>query len=610
MTIIVSGHGEAPDEDYTFVPLGQTVRTYTADTVTLTSNVALLALLDGAGQAGRRIAGPNRIRNYQLTKEDDQFLAQWAALAVESDVRIVGVGVEPDIPDIIRLCGHDNPGRVTISCSEQGEHTCFDGRYFGRKRKLGEEFVREDISPHAVPRVVTEPRCERLGRHICSGMLGYLPPEKWNDIALVACLGEAATIPGPFGNRPGKAYDDDWDNPELHVDTEYDFTVAQLEGAPPLRNPDTCSTGADSAGAVPDNPDDSPMKYVWRRIMKRPADRVAIAEAEAYVDRLPEATLALLISYVDISCWLRARWIKSYAEQDKLDQVVGQLAANVPQLDGIMTWLNDVPWYGEAFNQACDSRNQKRLVRELVKYGLATNSEVLNAIRTRPRTSSSNAQSGMPDWEVAEVVYQSARFGDLDSVFMMLRGRVDVVAGVLGQLVARPGYGQALDAAAQQNIEQFWELFSYADLEVQLALLGRAVLCELIDQHLWTLLTTGDTVQAETGWDALPDRTRDTLYLNSNWLGRWQHVRIIVYYAQNDAIQALFETLQQHSGGYDEILDLIDTIPAYRQALNDAAARNANTFTAYVDDFPDESIRHQLQESFRWARPDDFESFP
>lgn len=106
MTIIVKGHGKDPHGEDTFVPNGQTVRTYTAHTVMLDPDIALFALLDGAGQPGLRITGP--IKNYRLSLQDDEFVAQWTALAVDSDVEILWAGT--DLPDGIRLCGHDNPG--------------------------------------------------------------------------------------------------------------------------------------------------------------------------------------------------------------------------------------------------------------------------------------------------------------------------------------------------------------------------------------------------------------------------------------------------------------------------------------------------------------------
>ncbi|NBH06047.1 hypothetical protein [Amycolatopsis sp. SID8362] len=597
MTIIVKGHGWAPDEDLTFVPIGQTVRTYTADTVALSSNIALFALLDGAGQPGRKITGP--IRNYQLGRQDDEFVAKWTALAGDSGVEILWVGT--NLPDGIRMCGHDNPHGATRLCDEAGKHICLDGT----------------TQEHAFPRKVMEPSCEGMRRHICSGVLGRLSPDWVEDIALVACLGEAPTIPvrGLLGSRRGNSHNDSG-KPDLHVDTEYDFTRAQFEGIPPRRNLATSSAAADLAGVVPVNPDDSPTAYVVRRISKQPADLVAIAEAEAYVDRLPQATMSLLINDNRISSWLRARWIKIYAEQGELDQMVGQLASNIPRLDAIMEWLTKVPWYGDALDRACVG-DEDRLVHEVDKFDEDIAFRLKDAIGRRFKTRFGTVQAGQefaartrlgsakwltPDSRVAEDVYQSVRSGDLYSVFVLLgvRGKeAGEVEGVLDHLVTKPGYGEALDAAAQQNPAQFWELFGYSEVAVQVGLLGRVVLRELIDQHLWTLLTSGDTLQTEADVDALPDQTRQTLYANSGWLGPWQRVRVIAYHAGQDEIEQLFQLLRDNIGDFDMILELINTIPVYRQALDDTAGRNADAFAAQLE-LVDETIGGKLRENFSW----------
>ncbi|NBH02341.1 hypothetical protein [Amycolatopsis sp. SID8362] len=583
MTTIVKGHGGDPDGDDTFVPDGQTVRTYTAHTVNLDQSISLFAMLDGAGQPGRKITGP--IKNYQLARQDDKLVAQWTALAADSNAEILWVG--SDLRHDIRLCGHDNPGRTTELCYEAGEHTCLDGT------------TRE----HATPREVVEPRCERLGRHICSGVLGHLPPERVDDIVLVACLGEAPTFrKGLPGQRRGKAYND-IEKPELHVDTDYDFTRAQFEGQPVRRNPATSSAAAVPVDPV--DPDDAPVAYVWRRIGKRPADRAAIAEAEAYVDRLPPATTSLLLTYPDIVDWLNARWVKIYAEQNQLDQLVGQLASYIARIWKVMNWLEQVPWYGDIFDRACLS-DRDELWRRVNALEDGVAAELKNAIVVGREAmlfdppSAAHASSGIPAWEGAQMVYEAARDGDLPYAFELLEAGVGVPGSVLDQFVTKPGYGQTLDTAAQQNLAEFWERFSNANPAVQQGLLGRDVLRELLDQRFWTLLTSGNAAQAETDIDGLPEETCAALFPTSTWLSAWQCVRTMTYYANQDDIDQLFQALRDSAGDFDIVLDIINTVPAYRQALDETAGRNNDKFAAELQN-ADEPIGDKLRENFSWA---------
>jgi hypothetical protein len=96
---------------------------YSAENVNLKTRIALLALLDEAGDPGTPITGT--IKNYLLVKQDDQFIAQWYALGGTNDTPIWWVGT--DIPDGTRLC--DDPNRNStdteaITCRSKGVHDC------------------------------------------------------------------------------------------------------------------------------------------------------------------------------------------------------------------------------------------------------------------------------------------------------------------------------------------------------------------------------------------------------------------------------------------------------------------------------------------------------
>ncbi|MGH9119603.1 MAG: hypothetical protein ACRD0A_17510 [Acidimicrobiales bacterium] len=177
MTTIVKGHGADEGFPDTFVPDGATVRMYSAESVNLRTNVALLALLDEAGEPGLPIHGP--IKNYTLFAQDDRFIAQWYAIAGESGVPIKWVGT--DIPDGTRLC----------------------------------ESPEDEVGPDVTA-------CRSLGYHGCAGVLGLVQD---TDIALVACRG----VPGgPIGAVP-TAYDTTSDGINALVD-EY---VTRLESGDP-----------------------------------------------------------------------------------------------------------------------------------------------------------------------------------------------------------------------------------------------------------------------------------------------------------------------------------------------------------------------------------------
>lgn len=496
MTTIVSGHGEDPDGGMTFVPRGQTVRMYTEHTVNLRNDVALMAILDGARQPGKQITG-GEIENYELHTQDDSFVAEWTVLA-DGSVKILSVGNE--LPGGIRLCARDNPDDIQADCTEAGQHRCLDGT------------VRTHEGRRQVPAT-----CEpfSLGRHICSGVLGVLSAE--TDIVLLACRGETAQFrKGLPDARKGSAHDDR-DKPGLHLDTAYDFDVAQLRGEPPQRNP------ASGEAPGPADPGASPFDYVGRRITRTSPDQQAVAEAEAYIDRLPESTMGLLHSYPAVRHWLCARWIKVYAEQGKVTELAGQLASNVAELEDITSWLTRVPWYGDALDRVLD---QDAFWQEAGKLDPGVQTKIMTILgdySTKKGAPAPPAGSNAPapaQGGLAERIYDRARQNDLPGLFAALATGPDLAVGALEWLVTNPGYGQTVDRAARANAAEFWEEFRRADPVVQRALLERRPLFEVIDQHLQSL-SAGNPVRARTLVADLPEPTRGVLCDRSSWLGAW-----------------------------------------------------------------------------------------
>jgi hypothetical protein len=284
---MVKGHGADTDGEETFVPDGVTVRFYSAETVNLVTDVALFAMLDQAGDPGLPISG-GPIKNYTLYKQDDQFIAQWLAMAGDSVAKIWWVGT--DIPDETRLCTDPN---------------------------------RNSDDPEAVT-------CRGLGQHTCTGVLGLVQD---TDIAIVACRGswvEAST---------GAA-----------VATSYDSQVATVD-----------KLVADILADL------------------QSGDGAKVADAEKKVDGLPQEQIAVMIVTKSFADWQRARWLKEYALQNNLEQLIGQLTSNKDKLDPMMEWLDTIPSYGQALDKLATT------YRETFYQWFNTGSdEVKAALRSRP----------------------------------------------------------------------------------------------------------------------------------------------------------------------------------------------------------------------------------
>ena len=81
-------------------------------------------------------------------------------------------------------------------------------------------------------------------------------------------------------------------------------------------------------------------------------------EAERQVDDLPQGSIALMVNRIDYDTWQKARYVKDLAQRNDFEQIIGHLTANSSRLDDIMDWLDDVPSYGTALDQAALGHGQ------------------------------------------------------------------------------------------------------------------------------------------------------------------------------------------------------------------------------------------------------------
>lgn len=175
MVAIISGHGARLDDKKTFVPVGTTLRFYSAYDVDLNAVVSLAALADGArAGAQETIVGtgdPDDVTNYELGAEDDESFATWFAMTGgRSDVPIWWVGQE--IKNDARLC-NDRAG------------------------------------------------CLAAGEHLCDGALGLV---KDTEIVVLACRGYIKDDDGPEQSK----YGTDQNNPLQKLDSDNDAMVDEI----------------------------------------------------------------------------------------------------------------------------------------------------------------------------------------------------------------------------------------------------------------------------------------------------------------------------------------------------------------------------------------------
>jgi hypothetical protein len=164
------------------------------------------------------------------------------------------------------------------------------------------------------------------GTHTCDGVLGVLKEEK--DIVILACRGYVGNK-----NRPiEQTYGTDADNPLQRLDLD----VAA---------------------------------FVDKILALAKSDPTA---AEQGVDELSQEHMAMLINRKDFQAWQRARHLKNFAQAGDFKQMIGHLKANEKDLDAtsgdrsttIMKWLEDIPSYGAAVDQAVTT-NLRAVLREL-----------------------------------------------------------------------------------------------------------------------------------------------------------------------------------------------------------------------------------------------------
>lgn len=167
--------------------------------------------------------------------------------------------------------------------------------------RLCEDPLRNSTDPDAVT-------CRSQGRHTCDGVLGLV---KDTDIAILACRGS-----WDENAVPGGATATSYDAQVATVNEEVAEILEELESG----------------------------------------DEARVADAEKRVDSLPQDKIAIMINNdFDYIHWQQARWLKEYALKNDLVQVMGQMASNEDDLEGIMEWLEKIPSYGQALDKLATS---------------------------------------------------------------------------------------------------------------------------------------------------------------------------------------------------------------------------------------------------------------
>lgn len=200
------------------------------------------------------------------------------------------------------------------------------------------------------------------GTHTCDGVLGVLKEEK--DIVILACRGYVKDK-----NRPvEQSYGTDAGNPLQRLDldvSEFVVNILALAKSDP-------------------------------------------AAAEELVDELPQEHIAMLINQKDFQAWQRARHLKDFAQAGDFKQMIGHLMANQKDLDAtsgdpsvtIMKWLDDIPSYGTAVDQAVTT-NLRAVLRELNSIS-DPERNVDSALRSRRHIATAIAAMQDADFEAAK----------------------------------------------------------------------------------------------------------------------------------------------------------------------------------------------------------------
>lgn len=233
--------------------------------------------------------------------------------------------------------------------------------------------------------------CNSKGEHTCLGVLGLV---KDTDIVLLACRGYVNDTEDQYEGR----YGTDKDDPLRRIEDDADRVVDEI---------------LDQAKSDP-------------------------AAAEARVDSLPQASMALLINRNDFDTWTKARYLKDLANAGDFTQLIGHLRANADDLDDIMDWLDDIPSYGDAVDGAV------LRARHTGSDPLATApAEVKDALEARPAIAAAATGSV---WQPKDA--------DLDQVTELNRANVkatddgDDVVVKAGGLLVLIGSGHSADAQA------------------------------------------------------------------------------------------------------------------------------------------------------------------
>jgi hypothetical protein len=172
-------------------------------------------------------------------------------------------------------------------------------------------------------------KCDRT--HTCDGVLGALKEEK--DIVILACRGfvpHEEEVVEIHITGPGK--DDYVEVTSLIMEKPESESKYGQDRADPLQ-----AVGSEVDAAV-------------RKILS--LAKTDPDAAERQVDKLPQGTIAMMSNSRNFDSWQKARYLKDTAQSRDFEQMIGHLTANEDDLKWIMKWLDDIPAYGAAVDQA------------------------------------------------------------------------------------------------------------------------------------------------------------------------------------------------------------------------------------------------------------------
>jgi hypothetical protein len=96
----------------------------------------------------------------------------------------------------------------------------------------------------------------------------------------------------------------------------------------------------------------------------------------------------------------------------------------------------------------------------------------------------------------------------------------------------------------------------------------------------------GDPDSAEQEYDSFPQETIDALE-STRGVAEWLAARKVKDLAKADDFDALFRFLDDDRWRLDDVMEWVDRVRAYGEAVDDAALRTRRRFTQTLDDWGD-----------------------